>query len=51
MDSQPHPDIDAPVVATAWNRRKSFDQPGGDVREFVDTYRRRGPERRPRDGR
>lgn len=41
----PNPDIDRPVVATAWNRRKAFDGAGDDVLEFVDTYRRRGPER------
>jgi hypothetical protein len=41
----PNPDIDAPFVATAWNRLKSFDEPGPDLRKFVDTYRRRGPER------
>lgn len=41
----PNPDIEAPFVATAWNRLKTFDEPGADLREFVDTYRRRGPER------
>ncbi len=34
-----------PIVATAWNRRKSFDTADEDLREFVSTYRRRGPER------
>lgn len=41
----PNPDIDDPVVATAWNRRKVFDGAGDGVLEFVDTYRGRGPER------
>lgn len=41
----PNDDIDDKVVATAWNRRKAFAGPGEDVRDFVDTYRRRGPER------
>jgi hypothetical protein len=41
----PNPDIEDPVVATAWNRRKAFNGPGDDVLEFVDTYRGRGPER------
>lgn len=39
-----NPDIDSPVVATAWNRRKAFDRSGNDLREFVSTYRKRGPE-------
>lgn len=38
-------DIDAPIVATAWNRLKEY-QPGDDeIDEFIETYRRRGPER------
>lgn len=41
----PNPGIDQPFVATAWNRLKAFDEPTEDLREFVDTYRRRGPER------
>ena len=41
----PNPGIDKPFVATAWNRLKAFDEPTDDLREFVDTYRRRGPER------
>ena len=41
----PNPDIEDPVVATAWNRDKAFDGAGDDVLEFVDTYRGRGPER------
>lgn len=41
----PNPDIDEPFVATAWNRLKTFDQPDVAFREFVDTYRKRGPER------
>lgn len=40
----PNPGIDAPLVATAWNRLMTFDEPGPKLREFVDTYRRRGPE-------
>lgn len=41
----PNPEIASPFVATAWNRSKAFDEPGPELREFVDTYRRRGPER------
>lgn len=41
----PNRDIDEPFVATAWNRLKAFDAPDDSLREFVDTYRRRGPER------
>ena len=41
----PNPGIDDPVVATAWNRRKAFAGAGEGVRDFVDTYRGRGPER------
>jgi len=40
----PNEGIDGPVVATAWRRLKAYDGPGEDVAEFVDTYRRRGPE-------
>lgn len=36
--------ITEPLVATAWNRLKRFDEFGPDVAEFVDVYRRRGPE-------
>lgn len=41
----PNPEIDEPVVATAWNRRMRFadiDDPAID--EFADVYRNRGPE-------
>lgn len=41
----PNPRIDEPFVATAWNRLKAFDQPDEGLREFVDTYRQRGPEK------
>ena len=41
----PNDQIDSPFVATAWNRLKPFDTAGEGLREFVDTYRRRGPER------
>lgn len=41
----PNPGITEPFVATAWNRLKAFEEPGEGLREFVDTYRRRGPER------
>ena len=45
----PNPGIDAPVVATAWNRRKAYDMVDVEVRDFVDTYRNRGPEKQPCD--
>ena len=35
----------APIVATAWNRLDRYPTPGPDLRRFIDTYRRRGPER------
>lgn len=41
----PNDGIDEPVVATAWNRLKAFDAEADGLREFTDTYRRRGPER------
>lgn len=41
----PNPGIDEPFVATAWNRLKPFDEAGEGLREFVDVYRNRGPER------
>lgn len=41
----PNPGIEEPFVATAWNRLKAYDEPDEGLREFVDTYRRRGPER------
>ena len=41
----PNDGIDAAVVATAWNRRKSYDGVEPEVREFIDTYRQRGPEK------
>lgn len=42
--------LEEPIVATAWNRRKAYDA-GDDpeITEFVETYRRRGPERQPCD--
>ena len=41
----PNEGIDSPVVATAWNRRKSYDGVDPEVQEFVETYRQRGPEK------
>lgn len=41
----PNTEIDDAVVATAWRRLKTYDDVSDDVRDFVDTYRRRGPER------
>ncbi|NOX28862.1 MAG: DUF3105 domain-containing protein, partial [Actinobacteria bacterium] len=40
----PGVDLDAPVVATAWNRLKRYDTVDPEIDEFIDTYRRRGPE-------
>lgn len=40
----PSADLEAPVVATAWNRRLEFSEAGQGVADFVDTYRKRGPE-------
>ena len=41
----PNDQIDEPVVATAWNRLQAFDASADGLAEFVETYRRRGPER------
>lgn len=42
----PNSDIAEPIVATAWNRRMTFEEADDPVlREFVETYRERGPER------
>jgi hypothetical protein len=41
----PNPDIDDAVVATAWNRRKSYDSASDDeISKFVSTYQGRGDE-------
>ncbi len=45
----PNPGISEPLVATAWNRLKRFDEFSPEVAEFVDAYRRRGPENLPCD--
>lgn len=45
----PNPDIAEPVVATAWTRRKAYDGADTEIREFIDVYARRGPERVPCD--
>lgn len=37
--------LDAPIIATAWNRRLAYDSVTDGVVDFVDTYRKRGPER------
>lgn len=41
----PHASLDEPVIATAWNRLKVYPDVVPEVAEFIDTYRRRGPER------
>lgn len=42
----PNEEIGDPIVATAWNRRMAFAEPEAtQLREFVETYRQRGPER------
>ncbi len=45
----PNPDIESPIVAAAWNRLARYDVAGEQVRRFIDTYRKRGPERVPCD--
>ncbi len=40
----PNGDLDRPVVATAWNRLKSYDDADPEIEEFIETYRNRGPE-------
>lgn len=41
----PNGSLPSPIVATAWNRLARYERPGEDLRRFIDTYRRRGPER------
>ena len=41
----PSSELDAPIVATAWNRRMRFSEVSVEVEEFIDTYRNRGPEK------
>ncbi len=41
----PNSGLDRPVVATAWNRLKSYDGADPEIEEFIETYRNRGPER------
>lgn len=43
----PSGQLDRPVVATAWNRLKSYDSADPEIEEFIDTYRNRGPEQVP----
>jgi hypothetical protein len=43
----PNNRLETPVIATAWNRLKSFSGAEPGVRDFVDTYRFRGPESEP----
>jgi hypothetical protein len=45
----PSSELDAPIVATAWNRRTQFSEVSTDVDAFIDTYRNRGPEKVPCD--
>lgn len=45
----PSDSISAPIVATAWNRRKHFSAADDGLEEFVATYRKRGPESVPCD--
>jgi hypothetical protein len=41
----PNPDIEDAVVATAWNRRKDYDEASDDeIAKFVSTYQGRGEE-------
>jgi hypothetical protein len=41
----PNDAITDPIVATAWNRLKRYTRPGAEVAEFVQVYRKRGPEK------
>ena len=43
----PNNRLETPVIATAWNRLKSFSGAEPGVRDFIDTYRFRGPESEP----
>ncbi len=40
----PNRRLDAPVVATAWTRIKSYDGADTELSDFIDTYRNRAPE-------
>lgn len=46
----PNDEITEPIVATAWNRLKRYNEPEADVREFARVYRQRGPEKVACDG-
>ncbi len=39
----PNASLDSPIVATAWNRLLSYEG-AADVADFIDTYRKRGPD-------
>lgn len=41
--------LDAPIVAAAWNRLKSYEPGDPEINDFVRTYRQRGPESVPCD--
>lgn len=41
----PNPGLTGEVVATAWNRLKSYGAADAELSEFIDVYRYRGPER------
>lgn len=45
----PNAEITEPVVVTAWTRRKAYNGADAEIREFIDVYSRRGPERVPCD--
>lgn len=36
--------LDSPIVATAWQRLKAYQDLDPEIDEFIDTYRKRGPE-------
>ncbi|MCL1593568.1 MAG: DUF3105 domain-containing protein [Actinomycetia bacterium] len=40
----PNAELDGAVVATAWNRLKTYSGADPEIADFIDTYRNRGPE-------
>lgn len=40
----PNPKLSSPVVATAWNRLKTYDSANPEIEDFIRIYRNRGPE-------
>ena len=40
----PNAELTQPVIATGWNRLKAYDGADPELKQFIETYRARGPE-------